>query len=79
LVGILSCCSGIQVAGRGIWQAMARTNPASSRAIAVVTVVAGFPARLKLFVSAAQQHLRFPGSVADRFWPDFPVVASVPD
>jgi len=38
--------SGSQVAGRGIWQAMAQTNPASSRAIAVLTIVAGFPALL---------------------------------
>jgi hypothetical protein len=33
---------------------MAQTNPASSRAIAVVTVVVGFPAQLALWVPAAR-------------------------
>jgi hypothetical protein len=45
LLWLRSCGFSAQPAAGGTLRAMAQTNPASSRAIAVVTILAGLPVR----------------------------------
>ena len=45
---------------------MAQMKPASSRAIAAVTTLAGLPRAGKLAIARTQPQLRLPGDLADR-------------